>query len=454
MATLLIIDDEPIGESLGVAFRRRGYDVALAQTGEEARKQLEQQLFDIVVCDISLPDANGVDLLDFARQVSPDSVFVLMTGKEHPQEIIIQALNLGADRYIIKSDRTLEEVEFVVRRAEEFLQTRRERDLYQRAARQLARDNIVGQSRALRAVLETVAAVAATNSTILITGESGTGKELVARRVHELSPRFNRPFVSINCGAFPETLLESELFGYVKGAFTGADQNKQGLFQSAQGGTLFLDEVGEMSLPMQVKLLRVLQDRKLRPLGSTKEQSVDVRVIAATNMDLPSMVKEKTFREDLYYRISVIPLHVPPMRERPEDIPLLALHFLQRFSEQVQKSITGLEDDAMEAMRRYAWPGNVRELENALERAVALETAERITLRNLPESVSRVSVVPNAVDVLPEQGIDLERHIQEQERAYILSALERAAGVQTKAAELLGMSYRSFRHYAKKYDLI
>ena len=453
MASLLIIDDEPIGESLAVAFRHEKYDVTLAHTGKEARARLEQQLFDIIVCDITLPDTNGIDLLEFARQVSPDSAFLLMTGKEHPQELIIQALNLGADRYIVKSDRTVEEVGSVVRRAEEYLRTRRERDLYQRAARELARDNIIGQSRSLRGLLETAKAVALTNSTVLITGESGTGKELVARRIHELSPRYDHPFVSINCGAFPETLLESELFGFVRGAFTGAMQNKQGLFQAAGGGTLFLDEIGEMSLPMQVKLLRVLQERTVRPLGSTEERRVDVRVIAATNKDIRQIVAEKSFREDLYYRISVIPLHVPPLRERAEDIPLLALHFLHRYTEQMGKPVRGIAKEALEALQRYPWPGNVRELENAVERAVALEGGEEINLRDLPEHISRVSAPAPGADLLPEGGIDLEKHIQEQERAYLVAALERAQGVRTKAAELLGMSYRSFRHYAKKYKI-
>jgi two-component system response regulator PilR (NtrC family) len=453
MASLLIVDDEPIGESLALSFRRGQYEVRLARSGREARSRMEQQLFDIIVSDISLPDANGIELLEFTRQVSPESAFILMTGKEQPQELIIQALNLGADRYIVKSDRTLEEVEHVVRRVEEFLRTRRERDLYQRAARTLARDNIIGQSRALRTLLDTAQAVAPTNSTVLITGESGTGKELVARRIHDLSSRTERPFVSINCGAFPETLLESELFGYVKGAFTGANQSKQGLFQSAHGGTLFLDEIGEMSLPMQVKLLRVLQDRKVRPLGTTEEQVVDVRVIAATNKDLQKMVEEKSFREDLYYRISVIPLHVPPLRERPEDISLLALHFLQRFGEAMNKKLAGMEEAALEALRRYPWPGNVRELENAIERAMALETGGQISLRSLPERISRLSAGPMATELLPEKGIHLEKQIEEMERAYLVAALERSQGVRTKAAELLGMSYRSFRHYAKKYGI-
>ena len=453
MATLLIVDDEPIGESLAVAFRHAQYDVTLARTGKEARTQLEQRLFDIVVCDITLTDANGLELLEFSRQVSPESVFLLMTGKEHAQELIIRALNLDADRYIVKSDRTVEEVESVVRRAEEYLRTRRERDLFHRVARELARDNIIGQSRPLRAVLETARAVAATSSTILITGESGTGKELVARRIHDLSPRYDHPFVSLNCGAFPETLLESELFGYLKGAFTGANQNKPGLFQAAEGGTVFLDEIGEMSLPMQVKLLRVLQERMVRPLGGTEEYRVDVRVIAATNKELKQMVADKAFREDLYYRISVIPLHVPPLRERPEDIPLLALHFLQRYSEQMHKPLRGIAPEVLERLRQHAWPGNVRELENVIERAVALEVGEEISLRALPEDISRVAAPVPGELFLPEEGVDLEKHIQEQERAYLMAALERAQGVRTKAAELLGMSYRSFRHYAKKYKI-
>jgi two-component system response regulator PilR (NtrC family) len=453
MVTLLIIEDEPIGESLGVAFKRAGYTVTLAPNGAAARAYFEQNLFDIIVCDITLPDANGIDLLEFTRQVSPDSVFILMTGKEQPQEIVIRALNLGADRYIVKSDRTVEEVESVVRRAEEYLRTRRERDLFRRAARELARDNIIGQSRLLRSVLETATAVAATTSTILITGESGTGKELVARRIHDVSPRYDRPFVTINCGAFPETLLESELFGYVRGAFTGASHSKEGLFQSADGGTVFLDEIGEMSLPMQVKLLRVLQEWKVRPLGSTEERSVDVRVIAATNKDLRQMVAEKSFREDLFYRISVIPLHVPALRERPEDIPLLALHFLRRYSEQMGKPLGGISNSAQEALRNYPWPGNVRELENVIERAVALEAAGEIGLASLPGHVSRVSPPSRGEDLIPEGGIHLQNHIEEQERAYLVAALKQAEGVRTKAAELLGMSYRSFRHYAKKHKL-
>ena len=460
MTNILIIDDEAIGESLALVLRRRGYGVVLAQNGQEARTSLEKRIFDIVVSDITLPDANGVELLEFARQITPDSIFILMTGKEQPQSLIIEALNLGADRYLVKSDRTLEEVEFVVRRSEEFLKTRRERDLYQRAARELARDNIIGQSRALRSVLDTVKSVAPTDSTVLITGESGTGKELVAQRVHDLSLRAELPFVSINCGAFPETLLESELFGFVKGAFTGADRSKLGLFQAAEGGTIFLDEIGDMSLAMQVKLLRVLQERKVRPLGSTDETAVNVRVIAATNRDLQEMIAEKTFREDLFYRVSVIPLRVPPLRERNDDVPLLALHFLQKYAAQIGKPVKGFDDDALQALKGYSWPGNVRELENAIERAVALESGESVSMASLPSlapgggSGSSISGLPGGgAPVVSEEGVDFEERMKAQERAYLASALDQAGGVRTKAAELLGISYRSFRHYAKKYKI-
>ena len=456
MTNILIIDDEAIGESLALVLRRRGYGVELAQNGQQARASLEKRIFDIVVSDITLPDTNGVELLEFARQITPDSIFILMTGKEQPQSLIVEALNLGADRYLVKSDRTLEEVEFVVRRSEEFLKTRRERDLYQRAARELARDNIIGQSRALRSVLDTVKSIAPTDSTVLITGESGTGKELVAQRVHDLSLRAELPFVSINCGAFPETLLESELFGFVKGAFTGADRSKLGLFQSAEGGTIFLDEIGDMSLAMQVKLLRVLQERKVRPLGSTGETAVNVRVIAATNRDLQEMVAEKTFREDLFYRVSVIPLRVPPLRERNDDVPLLALHFLQKYAAQIGKPVKGFDDDALQALKGYSWPGNVRELENAIERAVALESGESVSMASLPSLApggEAMSMPLGAAPVVSEEGVDFEERMKAQERAYLVSALDQANGVRTKAAELLGISYRSFRHYAKKYKI-
>jgi two-component system, NtrC family, response regulator PilR len=294
---------------------------------------------------------------------------------------------------------------------------------------------------------------------VLITGESGTGKELVARAIHENSTRSRAPFITINCGAFPESLLESELFGYMKGAFTGANENRRGLFQAADGGTLFMDEIGNMNLAMQVKLYRVLQEGKVRPLGSNEETDVDVRVIAATNKDLEKAIANGEFREDLFYRLSVIPLHVPALRDRREDIPLLARYFLERFRNSMNKQIEAISPQAMRRLESYDWPGNVRELENTIERAVALESGPEISVGVLPD---RVAGTAGAVAAgsghpenfqIPDGGIDLERVIAETERRYLQAALEKAGGVRTQAAELLKISYRSFRHFAKKHSL-
>jgi two-component system response regulator PilR (NtrC family) len=299
--------------------------------------------------------------------------------------------------------------------------------------------------------------VARTNSTILLTGESGTGKGLVAQAIHFHSLRRDRPMVSVNCGAMPETLLESELFGHMRGAFTGADANKKGLLEVAEKGTVFLDEIGEMPPVMQVKLLRVLQERRFRRVGGLEEQQADIRVIAATNQDLTRAVAEGRFREDLYYRINVILIALPPLRNRREDIPLLAEHFLAKYAEQMGKSVTGLSRPALEALQRHDWPGNIRELENAIERAVALESTPTILPESLPASVRggapRNGGSPVADQPLPGAGFDLEAHVKEIERGYIARALQQAGGVQVKAADLLGMSFRSFRYYVKKYNL-
>jgi two-component system response regulator PilR (NtrC family) len=310
----------------------------------------------------------------------------------------------------------------------------------------------------MQAVFATIQTVANTNSTVLVTGESGTGKELVARAIHFNSLRRERPFVAVNCGAVPETLLESELFGHVRGAFTGALTNKKGLMEVAEGGTIFLDEIGEMTPTMQVKLLRVLQDRRFRRLGGTDEVQADVRVIAATNQDLPKLVSEGRFREDLYFRLNVLAISVPPLRDRVEDIPLLADHFLQQFAAQMKKPVRTVSAAALQLLQNHSWRGNVRELQNAMERAVALEQTESILPESLPEDVRRgrsALGAPAAPGQLPDlgEGFDLEARGEEFYRHYIALALERAGGVQVKAAELLGMSFRSFRYYVKKYNL-
>jgi two-component system, NtrC family, response regulator PilR len=460
MAHLLVIDDQKsLCELLEIALRKAGHRVETVTSAEGARRRLESKIFDIVISDICLPDSSGVDLLRFAKEIAPSSYFILITGVP-TLETAIEAVNLGADRYVIKSEKLVEDLRAAVARLDEDLRLRNEAGYLRREMRRLTGlDHIIGVSAGMKAIFELIQTVAQQPSRVLITGESGTGKELVARAIHELSPRAPRPFITINCGAFPETLLESELFGYVKGAFTGASQNRQGLVQAASGGTLFMDEIGNMSPAMQVKLYRVLQEQKVRPVGSTEETEVEVRVIAATNRDLDQEIAAGRFREDLYYRLSVISIHVPPLRDRREDIPLLARAFLERFRTNMQKPVEAIEPEAMRRLEAYPWPGNVRELENTVERAVVLAAGRTITVDLLPERVSRhyqqqtPEAALAATALVPDGGVNLERMVGEMERTYLLAALERSGGVHTRAAELLGISYRSFRHYKKKYNI-
>jgi two-component system response regulator PilR (NtrC family) len=456
MARLLIVDDEKsLCQLLEIAFRKDGHVVETVSSGRTALSKLASQVYDVIVCDIRMPDITGINLLEEAQASRNPAAFILITAVP-TVSTAVQALNLGAYRYVIKTDKLIEELRLVVARALEELALREENiRLRRELLRVFAQDNIVGHSAKIQAILEMLRTVAPTTSTVLITGDSGTGKELVARAIHEASPRREKPFVSINCGAFPETLLESELFGYFKGAFTGADTNKKGIIESAHGGTLFLDEIGETSLSMQVKLLRVLQERKVRPLGGTVDIPVDVRLIASTNRDLKSMVGAGQFREDFYYRVSVIPIHVPPLRERKDDIEPLARHFLRKYSLQMGKPLRDFDPPALSTIMQYPWPGNVRELENAIERAVAVSSDRDglVRLEHLPESLTGASPLGEGAVQIPKQGIDFESCIAQIEKQYLAEALRAAGGVRTRAAELLRMSYRSFRHYAKKYGL-
>ncbi|HEV2493083.1 MAG TPA: sigma-54 dependent transcriptional regulator [Terriglobia bacterium] len=456
MARLLIVDDEPsLCQMLEIAFRKDGHKVDTVRSGEAALKKIDAQAYDLVISDIRMPDLSGIDLLKRVREAGNSVAFILITAVP-TMTTAVQALNLGAYRYVIKTDRLVEEARLVVKQALEELALREENvRLRRELLRVFARDNIIGRSSKMQAILEMVRTVAPTTTTVMITGESGTGKELVARAIHEASLRRERPFVSINCGAFPETLLESELFGYLKGAFTGADSNRKGIIESASGGTLFLDEIGETSLLMQVKLLRVLQERKVRPLGSTADVPVDVRLIASTNRDLESMVRAGQFREDFYYRVNVVPIHVPPLRERPEDVEPLARRFLGRYALEMKKPLKDFDAEALRTLERYHWPGNVRELENAVERAVAVSGEAETLLRaeKLPESVRQIPAASAYGVQIAEDGVDFEREIAGLERRYVEEALRLAGGVRTRAAELLRISYRSFRHYAEKYNL-
>jgi two-component system response regulator PilR (NtrC family) len=464
MPNILICDDErSICEMLDITLRREGYKVETVNSGEVAKRKLDSALYDVVITDIKMPNIDGIEVLRHAHKVTPDSAVILITAVDDYEAAVEAVKAGGASDYIRKSPAMVDEIKLAIRRSLEKVSLSRQNFALKRdAATRNSLDNIIGVSTAMERLKDTIRTVASTQSTVLIYGESGTGKELVARAVHSCSPRATEPFVSINCGAFPETLLESELFGYVKGAFTGANQNKRGLFEVADRGTIFLDEIGEMDLSMQVKLLRVLQERCVRPVGGTDEVAIDVRVIAATNRDLERQVAENSFREDLYYRLNVIPILVPPLRERREDVPLLVNHFVKKYAKSAGRNISQVSPDSLAQLSSYEWPGNVRQLENTIERAVALETGE-VLHAQLPMERAKAKAAaagvgaPDAVSipagaVLPD-GMDMEKYLADIERSLLKSALKQADGVQTRAADVLKISYRSFRHLMKKYDL-
>src|SRR5262245_4207745 len=458
-ARILVVDDErSMRELLAIVLRREGYEVLLAENGRNAVDALEREPVDLLISDIKMPDMSGVDVLRAAKRVDQDILGIMITAFAST-ETAVEAMRLGACDYLSKPF-DIDLLKMKVREKIENRQLRQENVLLKRTlglSHQFA--NIIGRSEPMLEVFKMIETIARTNSTILLTGESGTGKGLVAQAIHFQSLRRERPLVALNCGAMPEALLESELFGHMPGAFTGAESNKKGLLEVAEKGTIFLDEIGEMSAVMQVKLLRVLQERRFRRVGGLEELQADIRVIAATNQDLTKAVAEGRFREDLYYRINVIPIALPPLRERREGVALLAEHFVTKYAEQMDKPITAIAHETMDLLVHHDWPGNIRELENVIERAVALEATPVILPDSLPAGMRgdapRVpaSAAAAPADALPESGFDLEAHVKEIERGYIAEALKRAGGVQVKAAELLGMSFRSFRYYVKKYNL-
>ena len=463
MNKILIVEDEKsMRDLLGLMLRKEGYGVETAETGEHgARKIDESSEYDLVISDISMPGMSGLELLRHTRRVSPETEVILMTAFGSKQTAI-DALNDGAIYYVEKPF-DLDEMKAVVRKtlvqkrlANENADLKLQNcDLRAELKGQGQFEGLIGQSDKMKAIYQLIHRVAATGSTVMVSGESGTGKELVARAIHDNSGRGEHGFVSINCGALPDELLESELFGHMKGSFTGATSNKPGLFEVAIGGTIFLDEIGETSAAMQIKLLRVLQERRIRRVGGTEEIAIDVRVITATNQELDQMVRDKQFREDLYYRINVIAIRMPPLRERAEDIPALAEHFLDKYRGVMGKPVRkGIPKSTMERLEAYDWPGNVRQLENVLERAVALETGDEIQPESLsPEVRAGGPGVGEPELSLPTGGLDVELHLESMRRGYMLKALEQTGGVQTRAAELLGMTFRSFRYFSKKYNL-
>jgi two-component system response regulator PilR (NtrC family) len=452
---ILVVDDErSMRELLAIVLRREGYEVMLAENGRAAIGLLESEPVDLLISDIKMPDLSGVEVLRAAKRIDPDILGIMITAFAST-ETAVEAMRLGACDYLSKPF-DVDLLKMKVREKIENRQLKQENVLLKRTlglSHQFS--NMIGRSDAMLAVFKMIETVARTNSTILLTGESGTGKGLVAQAIHFHSLRREKPMVSLNCGAMPENLLESELFGHMRGSFTGAEANKKGLLEVAEKGTVFLDEIGEMSAVMQVKLLRVLQERRFRRVGGLEELTANIRVVAATNQDLSKAVAEGRFREDLFYRINVIPIALPPLRERREDIPLLAEHFLVKYAEQMEKDVSVVSREAMELLLRHDWPGNIRELENAIERAVALEATPAILPDSLPATIRgdspRAPVAP--AEALPDSGFDLEAHVQDIERGYIAEALRKAGGVQVKAADLLGMSFRSFRYYVKKYNL-
>jgi two-component system response regulator PilR (NtrC family) len=460
MSKLLIVDDEQgMRQLLTIVFERAGHSVRAAENGRRALELLRAEPAELIISDVKMPDMGGIELLRAARELMPDVAVVMMTAFA-TVETAREAFKLGADDFIQKPF-DIEEMKILVSKILEKLALRQENEQLKTEVELLIKEqrergnlgNIIGRSEKMQAVYQMIETVAGVQSTILITGESGTGKELVARAIHDLSPRAEKPFVSINCGAFTETLLESELFGYVKGAFTGANTNRKGLFEAAHRGTIFLDEIGEMSSAMQVKLLRVLQERKVRPVGAHQEIEIDTRVIAATNRDLAAMVKDGSFREDLFYRISVIPIELPPLRERSDDVKQLTEHFVSKFCTQAGRSLT-ISPRALSLLEAYSWPGNVRELEHTIERAVALERTDSIQPERLPEQITNYNParVASALD-LPEEGLNIAAHLEHLEKTYVLEALRRTGGNQTRAAELLHLSVRSLRHLLDKHGI-
>jgi two-component system response regulator PilR (NtrC family) len=450
-AQLLIVDDErSMRDLLAITLRQDGYDVTLADGGERAIEALKAAAFDLVITDLRMRKVDGLAVLKAAKEHAPETVVLVVTAYAST-DTAVQAMKLGAYDYITKPFK-LDEIRLTI---EKGLERKRLQDENIALKRQLRKergfDNFIGRSRKMIEIFETIRKIADSMSTVMITGESGTGKELVALAIHHESSRRNAPFMSVNCGAIPEGLMESELFGHLKGAFTGAVANAPGLFAAAEGGTLFLDEITEVPQSVQVKLLRAIQEREVRRVGDTRDLKIDVRLIAASNRDLERAVADGQLREDLFYRLNVIPIHLPPLRERPEDVPLLVAYFNDKISRAVGKTVRGVAADALAILEAYPWPGNVRELENVIERAIVLGSGDLITADTLPQTLTRPGDTGDAVLPVPAEGIDLEAALERIEQQCIQQALERTGGNQTRAAELLRLSFRQFRYKLQKY---
>ena len=454
MEKILIVDDDPeILELIADVLRQGGYDVDEAKDGRKALRLIEDDFYDLVMTDLNLPKVDGMKVLKYVVDQSPETICIILTGYGTIRSSV-EAMKIGAFDYISKPVKS-DEILMVVEKALKYRQLERENILLKQQLRTKYRfENFIGDSNPIQEVFELIERVADTDSTVLITGESGTGKELIAKAIHYNSYRRENPMVVINCGAIPEELLESELFGHEKGAFTGAHKMRVGRFELANGGTIFLDEIGDMSPNLQVKLLRVLQEQKFERVGGTRTLEIDVRIIAATNQDLINGVNKGKFRQDLYYRLNVIPMKVPPLRHRKGDIPLLIDFFVKKFNKQKRKWITGFSGEAIDCLLEYSWPGNVRELENLVERVVILSDGDKIELDDVPESIKGKAGKVESIEVtIPKDGIVFEEAVEEYEKKLILQALSETNWVKTKAAKLLNINRTTLIEKMKKKHL-
>jgi two-component system response regulator AtoC len=461
MRRVLVVDDEEnLRHMLQILLRREGYEAVGASSVDAALVEIDRQAFDIIITDLRMPGRNGLELVDEVRRRNLDTTVVVMTAYGS-KEVAIEAMKRGAYDYLSKPFEA-DEVLLLLRKAEERERLFRENVSLRKQIRsggvepETGLGEMVAKSARMTELFRTIRKIAEFKTTVLVGGESGTGKELVARAIHRLSPRSALPFIAVNCGAIPGTLLESELFGHRKGAFTDANRDRKGLFEEATGGTLFLDEIGELPLPLQVKLLRVLQEEEIRRLGDTQDVKVDVRVVAATARDLADEVKRGAFREDLYYRLNVLSVHLPPLRDRREDIPLLVEHFVQRMNARMGLAVTGATAEAMRLLIDFDWPGNVRELENTIERAMVLTEGQQLDVDSLPDRLRRPGatrvVAPPGV-ITTEDDLSIKRASRRAEEDLIRRALLRTGGNRTRAAELLEISHRALLYKIKEYGI-
>jgi two-component system response regulator AtoC len=450
---ILIVDDEEnFRHMLSVILVKEGYEVETASNGEEGLQKALTSPFDQILCDIRMPRMDGLEFLKEMQKAAVEVTIIVMSAYG-TVDIAIEAMKLGAYDYISKPFKP-DEIILTLRKAEEREQLRRENQLLRReVAKEYSFENIVSKNEKMQKLFDVIKKVAQYKSTVLITGESGTGKELVARALHYNSERSQHPFIPVNCGAIPENLLESELFGHAKGAFTDAIRAKKGLFEEADGGTLFLDEIGELPSPLQVKLLRVLQEGEIRRIGESKSIKVDVRIVVATVKDLTREVNEGRFREDLFYRLNVLPIHIPPLRERKEDIPLLIHHFINKYNQSMNKNVKGIDHEALEALMNHKWYGNVRELENTIERAIVLTDKDNIEQENLPIEIQEIKE-EFQLEPLPDEEYSIKKASKTLEMNLIKKALRKTKGNHTHAARLLEISHRALLYKIKDYGIM